>query len=76
MTTGFNNEDRNILIQTHTMVKSHEKRLDAGDLEDDVLHKRINELHGRINSIRNAFTAVAVIVNGAWAGFVAYMKGN
>ncbi len=73
---AFTDEDRNVLISTHTMVKGHEKRLDAGDVEDDVLHKRINELHGRINSIRNAFTAVAVVVNGAWAAIVTYMKGN
>ncbi len=73
---AFTDEDRNILIQTHTMVKGHEKRLDSKDLEDDVLHQRINEVHGRINTMQKVFSGVIIAVNGAWAGIVAFWKGT
>lgn len=73
---AFTDEDRNILIQTHTMVKGHEKRLDGKDVEDDVLHQRINEVHGRINKMQKVFTGVAVAINGAWGAAMAYLKGN
>ena len=72
----FTDEDRNILIKTHTLLEAHEKRLDSKDLEDDVLHKRINEVHGRINTMQKVFSGVIVAVNGAVAGFMAFWKGN
>ena len=73
---GFTDADRNIMIETHTMVKGHEKRLDSKDAEDDVLHQRINELHGRINTVRNVFTGVSSTITAAGMALAAWIKGN
>jgi len=71
---AFTDADRGILVETHTLIKEHDRRLADLETEDDVLHKRINETNTRINSVTRWFTGLLLSMNTAWGGLLAYLK--
>ena len=70
----FTDADRERLVETHTMVKDHGRRLGDLETEDDVLHRRINETNTRINGVSKWFTGLLLTMNTAWGGALAYLK--
>ena len=72
---AFTEADRIRSIQTQTDVgwikETHERRLEALEEEDKLLHHRINV-------VRNLFTGITTTVTVAASGVVAYfkLKGN
>ena len=59
----FTDQDRNMLVATHTIVERAAKDIQANEDE-------IKVLHGRINTVRNLYGAIAAGLGGA----LAYMK--
>ncbi len=70
----FTDDDRTILVRTHTLIEEHDRRLGDLETEDDVLHKRINETNTRINSVTKWFTGLMITVGGAASAALAYVK--
>lgn len=62
---GFIKSDRDMIIETHTIVKAQAKAIEKLQEEDDLLHHRINV-------VRNMFVAVTA----AFGGVVAYFKSG
>ena len=62
---AFTTDDRNMLIQTNTLVKEYGKDIAKNEIA-------IGVLHGRINKIRNLFTAITA----GFGGIVAYFKAG
>ncbi len=64
---GFTIKDRNMLIETNTVVKTYEKRLDNLEEEDKLLHHRINK-------VRNLFGGITATASAAITGIFGYFK--
>ena len=77
MSDGFTNKDRNMLVETHTIVHTYDKRLDKLEAEDSILHKRITEgrkeTDKRINGIK-FFSGGAALVGSGIGSFFAFLK--
>ena len=75
---GFTDNDRKMLVSTHTKLESMEKNYDRQladqQAEDEKLHKRIDQAHHRINNTNKMFYAVMAAANAAWGGFVGWLK--
>ena len=71
---AFTDDDRKMLIQTHTTVKllkeSHERRLQVLEDEDKILHTRINDTRKLFSRI----TALIISLSAAAGGILAYVK--
>jgi len=74
----FTDDDRKMLVSTHTKVDSMEKNYDRQlsdqRKEDEKIHKRIDQTHHRINNTNKLFYSVMAVANAAWGGFLAYFK--
>ena len=64
---GFDTDDRNMLIATHTMVKVQGEAIKELKEEDKVLHHRINK-------VRNLFGGITAAASAVVTGIVAYFK--
>ena len=70
---AFTEADRIRSIQTQTDVgwikETHERRLEALEEEDKLLHQRIN-------IVRNLFTGITTTVTATAFGLAAWLKGD
>ena len=62
---AFTTDDRNMLIETNTLVKEYGKDIEKNEIEIKVLHHRINK-------VRNLFTAITA----GFGGIATYFKSG
>ena len=68
---GFTDQDRNMLVKTHTTVtlirEEHGRRLEELEKEDKVLHHRVND-------VRKLFGGITVVAGAVITGITGYFK--
>ena len=56
---AFDKADRDRAIETHTLVKTYEKRLDKLEAEDKVLHGRVTRTQISLAGMGTIFTGIS-----------------